>query len=120
MEHLPPSQNIWIRLCIDTQNLQHHCISYNQNEGSECIFTINKEQSLDEPSEIAEDQLDPTTNSYTHSKINKFSEETSKKKVTENATLIKAKEENDQQKIMGSKADDNGSKHNSRKKPDSR
>ena len=88
---------------------------------SECIFATNKEQSLDEPSEIAEDQLDPTTNSYTHSKINKFSEETSsKKKVTENATLMKAKEENDQQKIMGSKADDNGSKHNSRKKPYSR
>ena len=88
---------------------------------SECIFATNKEQSLDEPSEIAEDQLDPTTNSYTHSKINKFSEETSsKKKVTENATMMKAKEENDQQKIMGSKADDNGCKQNSRKKPYSR
>ena len=23
----PPFQNIWIILCIDTQNLQHHCIS---------------------------------------------------------------------------------------------
>ena len=34
------------------------------NAGSVCIFTNNKEQSLDERNEIVKDQLSQTTNSY--------------------------------------------------------
>ena len=34
------------------------------NAGSVCIFTTNKEQSLDERNEIVKDQLSQTTNSY--------------------------------------------------------
>ena len=97
--------------------MQYPGIFYNQNGISECIFQTNKEQSLDEPIEIVKDRLNPTTNSSTHSKANKFSEETSSvKNITENTTLIRTNEENNQQKITESKTDESSSNHNNDRK----
>lgn len=61
---------------VSKQKLQHPDIFRNKTATSECIFTTNKAQSLDKPTEIVKDQLNPVTDSSTHSKINKFSEET--------------------------------------------
>ena len=67
------------------------------------IFTNNKKHSLHEPLEIAKNRLNPTTDSSTHRKINKFSEETlSKKNITDNTNLIRNNQESDQQKITES------------------
>ena len=75
---------------IGKQNVQQPGIFYNYKKESEYIFRTNKEHSFDEPIEIAKDKLNPTTNSSTHSRINKSSKETTSKKKTTGNTNLKA------------------------------
>ena len=42
---------------------------------SECIFTINKAQSLNESTEIVKDRVNLIINTFMHNKINRFSEQ---------------------------------------------
>ena len=75
---------------IGKQNVQQPGIFYNYKTGSEYIFRTNKEHSFDEPIEITKDKLNPTTNSSTHSRINKSNKETTSKKKTTGNTNLKA------------------------------
>ena len=69
-------------------------VFFNQNTVSERIFTANKEDSLDEPTEIVKDRLNQITNSLKHKAIKNFSKKTSSKKsVTYTTTLAKTNEE---------------------------